>query len=209
MALPHFTQLQMTGSPGGPATGAKAQEPVYLNLFEITFVLPNIVAARYGPDAGNILLLQQANKVTLDLTPAIENAEQRFKYSTRAFMKTPTKTHIDFTIGFNVNVNDSGSMETWNVLKSWYDLVWNSQNGYLHYKSDIVGTIIVNQHDKKGVVLRRVTLQNSQVKSVTSPTYDWTSAEIWGFEATFVADYWIDEYIDQNFTIVPPLISGY
>jgi hypothetical protein len=208
MALPHFTQLQMTGSPGGPATGNKAQEPVYLNLFECTFVLPTIVAGRYA--GGSNLLLQQANKITFDVTPALEVAEQRFKYSTRAFMKTPSKTHIDLAMAFNVNVNDTGSMETWNILKSWYDLVWNSQNGYLHYKSDIVGTIIVNQHDKKGVVLRRLTFQNCQIKNIANPALQWSSTEIWSdVEATFVCDYWIDEYIDQNFTIVPPLISGY
>jgi hypothetical protein len=112
-------------------------------------------------------------------------------------------------MSFNVNVNDTGSMETWNIMKSWYDLVWNSQNGYLHYKADIVGTIIVNQHDKKGVVLRRLTFQNAQIKSIGNPAFDWSQGEIWSFDSTFVADYWIDEYIDQNFTIVPPLVSGY
>ncbi len=207
MALPHFTQLQMTGSPGGP--GSRPQEPVYLNLFECTFVLPTIVAARYGADAGPGLILQQANKITFAVTPNIDTAEQRFKYSTRAFMKTPQKTTTDLNMAFNVNVNETGSMETWNILKSWYDLVWNSQNGYLHYKADIVGTIIVNQHDKKGVVLRRLTFQNAQIKKIGDPALSWESGDIWGFDVDFVADYWIDEYIDQNFTIVPPLISGY
>jgi hypothetical protein len=209
MALPHFTQLKVTGSPGGP--GSKPQEPVYLNLFEITFVLPTIVQARYGPDMGSGILLQQAKKVSFKVTPQITYNEQVFKYSGRAFAMTPTDTTVkDLTIGFNVNVNDTGSMETWNVLKSWYDLVWNSQNGYLHYKSDIVGTIIVNQHDKKGVVLRRLTYQNCQILSIGNPQLSWDSAtNLWEVDCTFAADYWIDEYIDQNFTIVPPLISGY
>jgi hypothetical protein len=212
MALPHFTQLQMTGSPGGPDSAAKAQEPVYLNLFEISFALPIIVRTRYDagdPPASRGILLQQATKITFDVTPAIESKEQRFKYSTRAFMSTPSKTTIDLSMSFQVNVNDKGSMETWNILKAWYDLVWNSQNGYLHYKSDIVGTIIVNQHDKKGVVLRRITFQNCQIKSITSPALDWSQGELWAFDTTFVADYWIDEYIDQNFTINPALVSGY
>ena len=204
MPLPHFTQLLMTGSPGGP--GTKPQEPVYLNLFEITFILPTILQAQ-GRDP--LLLLEQAVSVNLDLTKDIEIKDQRFKYSTRAFVTMPSMTHIDFDIKFNCNVNDKGSMETWNTLKAWYDLVWNSQNGRLHYKSDIIGTIIVNQHDKKGVVLRRVTFQNCQMKGVDTFSLDWGSAEIWQGSAKFVADYWIDEYIDGNFTIQPPLISGY
>ena len=204
MPLPHYTQLDMTGSPGGP--GTKPQEPVFLNLFEITFVLPTILTAQKRNAA---LLLQQATTVNLNLTPEIQQTSQRFKYTTRVFMKTPDKTDTDFTIKFNVNVNESGSMETWNTLKAWYDLVWNSQNGSLHYKADTIGTIIVNEHDKNGLVLRRVTFQNAQIASVGSADLTWESSEIWSVEAKFVADFWIDEYIDGAFTVEPPYVDGY
>ena len=205
MPLPHFSQLQMTGSPGGP--GTKPEEPVYLNLFEITFIMPTVLQAQ-GRDP--IMMLQQATKVSLNLTEAIGIASQRFKYSTRAFMTTPEKTHIEFDINFNVNVNDKGNMTIWDTIKAWYDVVWNSQNGTLHYKADQIGTIIVNQHDKKGVVLRRVTFQNCQIKNVSGIDLDWSSTSIWeNVSAGFVADYWVDEYIDGSFTITPPLVPGY
>lgn len=208
MPLPHFTNLLMTGSPGGP--GTLPQEPVYTNLFEITFILPTILQAQ-GRDP--ILLLQQALKVDLNTTnKPIATSNQRFKYSTRLFMNAgPAETHIDtLTVDFNVNVNDRGSMETWNTLRAWYDLVWNSQNGYLHYKADIIGTMIVNQHDKKGLILRRVTYQNVQIKDVSSPQMDYSQQSIWqNCTVNFACDYWIDEYIDNNFTIQPPFIGGY
>jgi len=206
MPLPHFTQLLMTGSPGGP--GTKPDEVVYLNLFEITFIFPTILQAQ-GRDP--IMQLQQASSVDFMLTPAIQVKDQRFKYSTRAYMTMPEKTHIDFGIKHNVNVNDKGNMITWNTLKAWYDVVWNSQNGTVNYKSDIIGTVIVNQHDKKGVVLRRVTFQNCQITELTGYSLGWEkSTEILAdVEAKFVADYWIDEYIDGSFTITPPLVPGY
>jgi hypothetical protein len=205
MPLPHFTQLLMTGSPGGP--GTKPDEVVYLNLFEITFIFPTILQAQ-GRDP--IMQLQQASSVDLNLTPDIGVKDQRFKYSTRAYMGMPEKTHIEFTIKHNVNVNDKGNMITWNTLKAWYDVVWNSQNGTVNYKSDIIGTVIVNQHDKKGVVLRRVTFQNCQITGLQGYSLDWSSTEILNnVEAKFVADYWVDEYIDGSFTITPPLIAGY
>jgi len=207
MPLPHFTQLQMTGSPGGP--GTQPQEPVYMNLFEITFVLPTILQAQ-GRDP--VLLLQQAKNADLSVTnKEIAASNQRFKYSTREFLNAgPDKSSGELNIKFNVNVNNQGSMETWNTLRAWYDLAWNSQNGYLHYKADMIGTIIVNQHDKKGLVLRRVTFQNCQLSSVQSPSLDWGSNGIWeDCEAKFVWDYWIDECIDNNFTIQPPFVAGY
>jgi hypothetical protein len=196
----------MTGSPGGP--GTKPDEVVYLNLFEITFIFPTILQAQ-GRDP--FMQLQQASCVELNLTPDIAVKDQRFKYSTRAYMTMPEKTHIEFSIKHNVNVNDKGNMITWDTLKAWYDVVWNSQNGTVNYKSDIIGTIIVNQHDKKGVVLRRVTFQNCHMVGLAGYALGWEkSTEILSdLEAKFVADYWIDEYIDGSFTITPPLVSGY
>jgi hypothetical protein len=143
---------------------------------------------------------------------AIATSNQRWKYSTRAFLNAgPPETHIEsLQVKFNVNVNNQGSMETWTTLKAWYDLVFNSQNGALHYKSDIIATIIVNQHDKKGVVLRRVTFQNVQIKQLAGYALDWSSNNIIeSSQADFIYDYFIDEYIDNNFTINPPILSGY
>jgi hypothetical protein len=206
MPLPHFTQLQGVGSPGGP--GTLPDEVVYLNLFEITFILPVLLQAQ-GRDP--ILLLQNATKIDLNLTEFDTVAkQQRFKYSTREFMTTPTKTSGTLAIPIQVNVNNQGSMENWNTMKAWYDLVFNSQNGALHYKSDIIGTIIVNQHDKKGVVLRRVTFQNCQITKLAGYSLDWSSNNIIEtVNVDFVYDYFVDEYIDNNFTITPPLVSGY
>ena len=203
--LPHYTQLQMTGSPGGP--GTQPAEPVYLNLFEITFVLPVILQAE-GRDP--LLFLQQATSIALNLTPDVGEATQRYKYSTRVFNTFVPQTHISFDIKFNINMNTNGAIETWNILKAWYDLVWNSQNGYVHYKADTIGTAIVNQHDKKGLVIRRVTFQNVQIKGIDGSNLDWSqTTAIMEGNAKFVADYWIDEYIDNDFTISPPFVAGY
>lgn len=205
MPLPHFTQLYMTGSPGGP--GTRPQEPVYTNLFEITFLLPVILQAQ-GRDP--VLLLQQATSAPINstqLTRNLSNTQQRFKYSTREFLQTPQNTSGTIAIPFNVNVNEQLNMETFTTLKAWYDLAWNSQNGSLHYKADLIGTIIVNQHDKKGFVLRRVTYQNCQLQQLSWQDLNWeTPAIIQNITATFVWDYFIDEYIDGGFTIQPPSV---
>jgi hypothetical protein len=206
MPLPHFTQIINSGSPGGP--GTLPDEVVYLNLFEITFILPVILQAQ---NRDPILLLQNATKIDLPLTEFdVTSKQQRFKYSTRLFMTPPNKTDGTLNIPIQVNVNNSGQMATWNTMKAWYDLVFNSQNGALHYKSDIIGTIIVNQHDKKGVVLRRVTFQNVQITKIGAYSLDWSSNNIIeNVPVEFVYDYFIDEYIDGNFGINPPVVSGY
>jgi len=203
MPLPHYTQLPVLDDPAGP--GTLPQEPVYKNLFEISFILPIILQAQ-GRDVA--LLLQEATSVTLELTPDIDRKEQKYKYSTRAFVMMPTTTTKEFDIKFQVNVSNVGAMEVWNTLKAWYDLQWNSQNGTLHYKSDTIGTVIVNQHDRKGYVLRRVTFQNAQLYGVENIALDWSTADIWEVTAKFVADFWIDEYIDGNYAISDPNVYG-
>ena len=206
MPLPHYTQLSQVGSPGGP--GTFPDEIVYTNLFEITFVLPTTLQ---NQQRNTTLLLENATSVDFNLTEFdFTQKEQRFKYSTRVFQTTPSKTSGEISIKFQVNVNQSGSMETWSTLKAWYDLVFNSQDGTMHYKSDIIGTIIVNQHDKKGVVLRRVTFQNVQIKKINGYSLDWsTNGTIETCQADFIWDYFLDEYIDPPFGVSPPMIPGY
>jgi hypothetical protein len=202
---------QGKGTHDGIGPGFNMDEVVYLNLFEITFVLPSILQAQ-GSVREPLLLLMNATKIDLsNLTQFdIATKEQRFKYSTRQFLTTPTKTSGELTIPFQVNVNNAGTMETWATLKAWYDLVYNSQNGSLHYKQDLVGTIIVNQHDKKGVVLRRVSFQNCQLSKLTGWALDWASNDIVNnVDATFIYDYFIDEYIDNGFSIESPMVNGY
>lgn len=194
MPLPHFTNI---------LTATTLAEPVFPSLFEITFILPTLMQAE-GRDP--LALLENAKSVDFDLTKDITSASQRFKYSTRVFLTMPEKTDIDFSIKFNLNVDNNGSVFIWNTLKSWYDKVWNSQTGTVFYKSDVVGTVIVNQHDKKGFVIRRVTFQNAQLQGIGQIGLDWeqNTSIIQDVEAKFISDYWTDEYIDNNFVITPP-----
>jgi hypothetical protein len=196
MPLPHFTQLRSTNT---------NFEPVYPSLFEITFILPAILQAQ-GRDP--IMMLENATNIDFPVTPDITAVSQRFKYTTRVYLTPPEKTDTEFSIKFNLNVNESGSIFVWNTLKAWYDLVWNSQNGSVSYKRDIIGTIIANQHDKKGFVIRRVTYQNVQINKLAQFSLDWTkNTEIMEpIESGFVSDYWIDEYIDNSFQFNPPSI---
>jgi hypothetical protein len=197
MPLPHFTKIYGWAGSGTPGVEPYPQEPIYKNLFEITFVLPVILQSE-GRDP--FLLLLNAKSIAAELTPDITAKEQRFKFSTRNFVTMPDKTHVDFDIKFELNQSENLNMTIWNYMRRWYDLVWNSQDGRTFYKSDIIGTIIVNHHDKKGFVIRRVTFHNCQIKGIASIfELDWSqNADIMDVNAKFTADYWTDEFYDAN-----------
>lgn len=169
-------------------------EPIYKALFEITFDLPPAIGAS---TEETVLLLESARNITLPLTPAIEVQVQRFKFSTRAYVTLPTETHVsDLSINFNLNEDDKNSVFVWKLLKKWYDLAWNSQTGETHTKREMIGRLIVNVHNKKGKVIRRVEYINVQITTINEWELNWdTSTEIMECTANFIADYWYDLYI--------------
>lgn len=185
MALPHFSSVN---------SHLSQDEPLYKGLFEITFDLPPILGATTQEVQ---YLLENARNISLPLTPDIELQTQRFKFSTRTFVSLPTETHIaDLSITFNFNENTQNAVYVWNTLKKWYDLVWNSQTGETHTKREIVGNIIVNCHNKKGQIYRRVTYVNCQILGIDAFEYNWdTPNEIQEGAAKWCADHYVDTYI--------------
>lgn len=199
MPLPHFSQVQSHGTTHPNISNI--DEAVYPSLFEITFVLPTLVQSQ---GRNPLLLLENATAIDgIQVHKNIEAAKQRFKYSTRMFLTMPADTSLEsVNISFNVNVGNAGDIYNYNALRSWYDLAWNSQNGSLHYKRDMVGTIIVNHHDKKGFVTRRITLHNCQLKNITDfyDSVNWEESQsiIQSIKGEFVVDYWTDERVDLD-----------
>lgn len=197
--LPHFTQVQSHGSTHPNTT--EIYEPVYPSLYEITFVLPSIVQ---NQGRNPLLLLENAVSIEgLEVHKELGSEMQRFKYSTRMFLTMPENTSLDsVAIGFNVNVGNAGDVFNYNALRAWYDLAWNSQNGTLSYKRDMVGTIIVNHHDRKGFIIRRITLHNCQITNISdfldSVAWDQNTEIIESVTANFIVDYWTDERVDLD-----------
>jgi len=186
MGLPHFTTVQSHNA---------NFDPVYKNLFEVEIFLPDEIKDKH-PDA-TILLLENAKTVKLPTYPALEVVKQKYKYSTRLYLGFPNTTSIeDLDITFNINQNDTKQMFTFRMVKDWYDLVWNNEDGSTNYKKNILGEIIVYQHDREGNIIRRVTYHNCQIKgfSVDNELSWEDTAQLQSLTANFVADYWEDYY---------------
>lgn len=201
--LPHFSTVQSHGSTH-PNTDS-IFEPVYPSLFEVSFILPQIVQNQ-GRDP--LLLLENTTSISgIEVHKDLGSQKQRFKYSTRMFLTMPQETSFDsVSLDFNVNVGNAGDVFNYNAMRAWYDLGWNSQNGSLHYKRDIVGTIIVNHHDRKGFVIRRITLHNCQLQQLTGfldgVKHEENQKIIESVNAKFIVDYWTDERVDLDSAVI-------
>jgi len=185
--LAHFQNLTPTAT--------DLHEPLYKNLFEVTFSFPTILGLS---PADEQTMMINAKNIDLNLTKPLKVEEQYFKYSGRLFLNTVQSNSVitDMNINFNINVDDEFLIRTWNYLKKWYDLAWNSQTGELHYKREMVGTVVAHIHDRQGVVVRRVEFRNVQLFGLDTMTFDWGDESIMEGSMNLISDYWIDQYFD-------------
>jgi hypothetical protein len=186
MPLAHFTMID---------SHKEKWEPIHSNLYEVTIILPEILQSIH-PDATH-LLLENSTTATMPTYKELSVIKQKFKYSSRVFLSTPADTSIDdMKIKFNLNQNDDYQIFVFKMLKDWYDLGWNNETGTLHYKKNMVGDVIIHQHDREGKVIRRVTYHNCQMKNFTGmETLAWDSnTEVMSLEASWAVDYWEDFY---------------
>ena len=185
MAIPHFNAV---------TSHNQNWEPIHKSLFEIAINLPVVLGSRVDEEK---LLLENATSISLPVTPDLDTVSQRFKFSTRGYVGLPTETHLkDISIKFNLNQNDNNSIFVWKNLKDWYDLAWNSQTGETATKREMIGSIVVNMHDKKGRIIRRVVYKNIQILGLSAMELDWSgTGEILDVTAKFMCDYWFDLYV--------------
>lgn len=187
--LSHFTNVVPIGTSNA--------EPLYGNLFEITFEFPPILGFKNNQTEMNMLMMS-ARSIKLDTTKELTKHAQYFKYAGRQFLNVKKENSIieDMEIAFNINVDDKFSMTTWNFLKKWYDLAWQSQDGSLHYKREMVGSVVAHIHDRQGIVIRRVEFKNVQLYGLSEMEFTWDEEKILDTRAKFIADYWVDLYYD-------------
>lgn len=185
MPLAHFTNIDSHN---------QLWEPVHQNLFEVNFILPPAI------QDGNVtnLLLENATTISLPTYPQLATASQRYKYSTRLFVMMPESTSKDdISIQFNLLKDNNHQVFMFRKIKDWYDLSWNNETGELNYKASTAGTLIVNVHDKDGVIIRRVVYHNAVCNGFSGfEDLDWesTTSLMGPLTANFVADYWEDFY---------------
>jgi hypothetical protein len=185
MPLPHFTNIQSHN---------KLWEPVYKNLFEVEIFLPDAIRDKH-PN-GTLLLLENIKTASLPTYPTLATVSQSYKYSTRLFVGFPDSTSLTglkFTM--NVNQNDTKQIFTYRMVKDWYDLSWNNEDGSSSYKKNAVGEIVLYQHDREGEIIRRVTYHDC-IPTDFSVSEDLTwggGAEIADLTTTYMSS-WFEDY---------------
>lgn len=191
MALKHYSHYRNSKA------ATNMWEVVSPAQFEVYLTFPNLIKG-YGDKE---LLFEHVRSISgLDgLTPTIGTVVQKFKYAERHYAAAgPDKTSLELTITYTMNLNDSHQNYIYNMLRRWYDLVYNPQNGQTSIKKDYAGGsgMTIFEHDRNGTIWRKITCY--QIFPSTPPTglnednYD-STGEAKTVSITFVVDDWVEE----------------
>ena len=133
-------------------TNQNKDMPLFLTKYVVTFILPEALKAKYGSE---ILSEAITNIGGLDLDKMPEPVEQMYKGIKRRFGGTVADTNIDLETTFTVNVDKDGRIYPLNVIRDWCRLIYNN-DGITLTKEEYTGSVVIEIHNVKGEVLRKV-----------------------------------------------------
>lgn len=180
MALAHYSQAKASN---------QLFEPVHSNLFEVTIMAPSI------PNSSLVLEHVKSIGGLQNVNPVVDPIAQKYKWTDRSYLGMPTQTFVDLSVLFTLNLNLANEMYLYKQMKAWYELGYDPATGVMGYKRDYVGTLVVNQFDRKGNIFRTITFKDTfptgQPQLLDELNYETTDAQ--EITMTFRSDHWLEK----------------
>ena len=194
MALKHYSHYRYS------AAATNMWEVVSPALFEVYLTFPEILK----PDTTSTdLMFQHVRSISglVGATPTIGNVVQKYKFAERHYAAAgPDKTSLELTITYTLNLNDTHENYVYNMLRRWYDLVYNPQNGQtLTKKQYASGSLLdIYEHDRDGAIWRHIKCFNffpsTPPTGLNEDNYD-NMGDAKTVSITFIVDDWVEEAI--------------
>ena len=197
MALNHFSHYKNS------VAAREMWEVVSPALFEVYFKFPNIIDNNNTWDGYQQLMFEHVRSITgLDgVTPTIGNVVQKYKFAERHYAAAgPDKTSLELTITFTMNLDNSHENYIYNMLRNWYDLVYNPQNGQTLTKKEYAdGSLMtILEHDRDGSIYREINCFNffpsTPPTGLNDDNYD-SMGDAKTVSITFLVDDWVERSV--------------
>ena len=194
MALKHYSHYRNSDA----ATGM--YEVVSPALFEVYLTFPTILSKL---NSNQDLMFQHVRSISgLDgLTPTVGNVVQKFKFAERHYASAgPDKTSLELAITYTLNLNDSHQNYIYNLLRKWYNLIYNPQNGQMLTKKQYAGgsVMTIYEHDRNGAIWRKITcldfFPSTPPTGLNEDNYD-SVGDAKTVSITFIVDDWVEETV--------------
>ncbi len=174
--------------------GRDRMDPLYKNIFEVYFTLPEALRAEFGQDEALITehVLSIDGLDALDKEPEADS--QKFMGTDRSYLKSKLdNTYADVTVKFSLNLRNGVDNYIYKLFKAWgklnYDIETGEKSLKVDYTADWLRMVVGN---RRGDIYRDVTFKdvflNGPVKF--NSTYDYGDDSVCEMEVTFRTDWW-------------------
>lgn len=188
MALKHYSHYKSSRA------ARENYEVVSPALFEVYFQFPTKLSI------DTDLMFEHVRSISgLDgLTPNVGTVVQKYKFAERHYAAAgPDKTSLELTITYTLNINDSHENYIYNMLREWYDLIYNPQNGQMLTKKEYASgsTMTIYEHDRDGTIWRKIKCFNffpsTPPTGLNDDNYD-SVGDAKTVSITFIVDDWVE-----------------
>jgi hypothetical protein len=168
-------------------------------LFEVHLTFPKLINGSMDTD----LLIEHVRSISgLDgLTPTVGTVVQKYKFAERHYASAgPDKTSLELQITYTLNLNDAHENYVYNMLRTWYNLIYNPQNGQTLVKEQYAkGSVLrIYEYDRGGAIWRKITCFNffpsTPPTGLNENNYD-SVGDAKTVSITFMVDDWVEEAV--------------
>lgn len=188
---PHFTNSKI---------GMGNMEPLYIETFDVLISPPDAIAnAPEWSGIGKELLLEEIEGISgLNVDLDVVTLKQSFKGTDRLYKGVvPNGTSVNFTIDFNLNLNDNNQSFVYNAFRKWGDLQYNPLTGATSLKNTYVSPngISMSVFNKIFEVYRKIEIKNV-ILDGPIPTFDkkYGPGSLEKMQIKFAGDYFNNDY---------------
>lgn len=200
MALSHYSHYRSS------AAAYEMHEVVSPALFEVDIQFPKLIAGTGDSALNTAVMLEHVRSVSgLDgLTPTVSNVVQKYKFAERHYAAAgPDKTSLELTITYTLNLNQSHENYIYNLLRKWYNLIYNPQNGQMLTKKQYAegSRLYITEHDRNGAIWRKITcfdfFPSTPPTGLNEDNYD-SVGEAKTVSITFIVDDWVEQSLGMS-----------
>lgn len=196
MALKHYSHYRNSEA------ADKMYEVVSPALFEVELTFPNEISGKLNALQTAILFEHVRSISGIDgVTPTIGTVVQKYKYAERHYAAAgPDKTSLELAITYTLNLNNHHENYVYNMLRQWYNLVYNPQNGQTLTKKRYAGgsKLVINEYDRNGDIWRRITcfdiFPSTPPTGLNEDNYD-SMGDAKTVSITFIVDDWVEQLL--------------
>jgi hypothetical protein len=173
-------------------------------LFEVHLTFPTLING--SKDIDSDLLIEHVRSISgLDgVTPTVGTVVQKYKFAERHYASAgPDKTSLELQITYTLNLNDSHENYVYNMLRKWYNLIYNPQNGQTLVKEQYAkGSVLrIYEYDRGGAIWRKITCFNffpsTPPTGLNENNYD-SVGDAKTVSITFMVDDWVEEAVGMD-----------